>query len=379
MADSWWSGIALGGAGTNNNGDVSIAGGGAPGSGIIDKPYASLEKKIKEFVPDVAGDAIKNITEGITGDVGAKNDSTLGQGRYSFRKSVFPSDLGSNASFNGHYMVININVQESSRFQSGVGGLNITPLNEYSKTDVLRYNIDPRVDAAFVPNTKFSRPRFTKRIAESIAIFMPSSQIEYTDRHKFEEVSIASFAGPVVRFFSTAAAGAVGGLLGGTAGAAMAAGGVGNIINGLGQTITNVSRLGGFPINPKVEILYGSTDQRQFRFDFLMSPSNVQESQTIENIIKTLRFHAAPELRPGEVSSFFWIPPAEFDITFYQRGVENTKIPQINTCVLEQIDVSYSPSGIYSTFYNGYPVQIRMQLTFRETEIVHKRRVAQGF
>ena len=62
-----------------------------------------------------------------------------------------------------------------------------------------------------------------------------------------------------------------------------------------------------------------------------MAPRNEQESLSMRNIIKTLRFHGAPELN---FAGTFWIPPAEFDISFFHNGRENRNIPRINTCVL---------------------------------------------
>jgi hypothetical protein len=94
-------------------------------------------------------------------------------------------------------------------------------------------------------------------------------------------------------------------------------------------------------------------------------------------LFRSLRYHAAPELGPG---GFWFVPPAEFDITFFRQGVENRNLPRINTCVLERIDIDYAPqSGIYSTFKDGQPLAVRLSLGFREIEILHKRRVLQGF
>jgi hypothetical protein len=345
--------------------------------------FDRLLGKVREYTPEVA-DTIGSNLGGMLTDQSI-SDNTLGQSRYDFGRNVFPSDLGSNASFNGHYMVININVQESSNMTGLSGDFASTVLpNEYSKVDTLRFNLDRNfISGSNQSNseysTRFLRPRFTRRIAESIAIYMPSAQLEFSDVHKFEEVSITSFGAPVAKFVAAGPLAFLGGLVGGAGGAAAGAALAGNIVDATGAAIGNVAKLGGAPINPKVEVIYSNTAQRQFRFDFLMSPSNQKESESIESIIRVLRFHAAPELRNGAFSSFFWIPPSEFDITFYNRGTENTKIPRINTCVLEQVDVSYAPSGAYSTFHNGYPVQVRMQLTFRETEVLHKKRITDGF
>lgn len=318
-------------------------------------------------------------------------DSTLGQSEYDFTYRIFPSDLGnpSGRSYNGHYMVININVQDTSRMATvSYNGQTSQVFNvlggEKSKTDALRFEIDNRFTAsgAQLGQTYTSRPRFTKRIKESIALYMPNAELTFNDTHDFENISLTKFGASI----AAAGAGLVGGFLGGLAGLGAGAAGVATGA-GFGQSfvdsatgvISPAAQILGSPVNPKVEVLYANTFQREHRFDFIFSPSTPDESRALQQIIRTLRFHAAPELKPGELSSFFWTPPSEFDITFYNRGTENTKIPRINTCALTQIDVSYSPNGTWSTFYDGYPVQIRMQLAFREVEVTHKLRVLQGF
>ena len=164
--------------------------------------------------------------------------------------------------------------------------------------------------------------------------------------------------------------------------------GLPRLIGAQGGTIRQLAAVAGYPINPKIEVIFSHTPQRSFRMEFLLAPKSQKESETVKNIIDTLRFHAAPEISgngPIPGTNFggaiipLFVPPAEFDITFYHKGKENTKIPRINTCAIEQIEVDYAPSGIYSTFTNGYPVQMRLSIAFRELEILHKQRVAQGF
>lgn len=315
------------------------------------------------------------------------------QSRYNLNYFTFPEDLGGK-SYNDHYMVININVQENSKMNqvTGPGGaLNISLTGLDSKTDQLRYTIDNQFTAGGAGGTtlgqnKFtSRPRFTKRIKESIALYMPNAELTFNDTHDFENISLTKFGLAAGSGALSIAAAGIGAIFGGAAGAAAGAAGIGTITDTLGslgqfagqaaQVIVNR------PINPKVEVLYANTMQREHRFDFIFAPSSEKESESLRSIIRTLRYHAAPELSQalGGAGSFFWIPPAEFDIAFYHRGEENTKIPRINTCALTQIDVSYSPNGAWTTFYDGFPTQIRMQLAFREVEVTHKLRILQGF
>lgn len=304
-------------------------------------------------------------------------DTTSGQGKYNFNSRVFPSDLGNG--FQGHFVVLNINVQTGSV----MGDVNKSNFNfnvldsELSKTDAYRYNIDNTwtsrdekgniTPLGLVSGGLGTRARFTRRIEESIALYMPNSELTFSDSHDFENISLTKFAGNIAS-----------GKFLGTFGAI-----VGGIIDSAGKTIGNVAQVAGSPINPKVEVLFANTFQREFAFDFLFSPSNKKEADDLENIIRTIRFHAAPEYKPN-LNQFFWLPPSEFDLTFYYVDpagniVENTKIPRINTCVLKQIDISYAPSGAYSTFADGNPVQIRMLLRFIETEVNSKLRIAQGF
>ena len=314
------------------------------------------------------------------------DDFTLDQNKYDFTRRVFPSDLEQADTYNGHYMVININVQENSRLNSINGGGNSQTIftrdrDQLSKTDALRYKIDKNFsvgegnDVQTLEQTIGSRPRFTRRIVESIALYMPNSELTFTDLHHYDDVSLTKFAGSVAGGVAKFVGGlGVGRVLGAAAGSQ-----VGGIVDSLGNLVGNVAQITGSPLNPKIEVIFSNTTQREFTFEFSFAPANEKESIALEQIVRTIRFHAAPELRSGAIESFFYIPPSEFDVTFFYRGEENTKLPRLNTCVLTQVDVSYAPSGVYSTFHNGHPVTVRMMLRFRETEVVHKLRVLQGF
>ena len=325
-------------------------------------------------------------------------DNSLGQPVYDFTQRIFPSDLGSGVSYNGHYVVINISVQQATTYTkiSGRGRTdqlstilsNASPSNpngsptQLSKTDALRYFIDNQFSGTVgkplgITQDGLTRPRYTRRIQESIALYMPNSEMTFTDAHGYDDISLTKFAAAGAGLVLGAAATAAGSLFG-APGAAVANKGA-DIIGSAASGLAGLAQLGGTPINPKVEILFANTFQREFSFDFLLAPSSLEESEALQQIIRTLRFHAAPERRAGFVESFFWIPPSEFDITFYNRGVENTNIPRINTCVLKQIDVSYAPTGVYSTFSNGHPVQVRMVLRFAETSVVDKLKILEGF
>lgn len=305
------------------------------------------------------------------------NDSTLGQSQYDFRYRTFPEDLTND--YMGHYMVININVPvyttgaARTSYRSGQTILG----DEYSKVDSLRFGgamnvggTNPIFGSPAPGREPFAIPRFTRRIKESIAIFMPNP-IVFNSQNEYQEISLTALGGGL----ATSAAGLIGGAFFGTTGAANMAE---NIVDATGKVLGQTSRLAGFPINPRVEVMFSRTHLRQFVFEFLMAPRNEKESESMKAIIQTLRYHGAPEIDPL-TQGFTFIPPAEFDITFYNKGVENTNIPRINTCVLDRVEVDFSPGGEYASFTNGHPVSARLSLGMREIEVVHKRRVLQGF
>lgn len=313
-------------------------------------------------------------------DPRSNEDTSLSQAKYDFSYKVFPNDLGMD--YLGHYMVININVPVYPGTSMARGAAPIRNQfnvldNEFSKVDVLRFgNIN-----SGGASSGTGLPRRTRRIVQSIALFMPGSQLIYNSRNAYEEISLTALGGQMVSGIVSIGSGLLYSLLTDrtidTAG--NAASGAGNLLDATGQLISTGAQLAGFPINPRVEVLFATTPLRDFQFEFLMIPRNEQESIAIREIVRTLRFHAAPEIDTSTFSNTY-IPPAEFDLTFYHRGVENLAIPRINTCVLLECEVDYAPGlGVWQTYRDGTPLATRMRLVFKEVEAVHKLRVLQGF
>lgn len=305
---------------------------------------------------------------------------TLGQSQYNFNYSTFPGDVGTD--YIGHYMVINISVPSSGGgVPSGSYGNQVTPLpGQYSKVDVLRYGNTPGSGGTTTSwfnsfgatiqdwaSSLFGTPASQNtRIAESIALFMPQGLVWY-QRHIWEDISMTELAGKI--------------------GVGIASIGNTGIGNWAARQIDSFTTPGGgwnqgaqalgIPINPAVEVMFSTTALRTFTFDWLFSPRNEAESVNLRTIIRQLKFHSSPEFFGS--TGIFWIPPAQFDITIFNKGVENTQIMRIMTCVMEEIEVDYHPSGMWSAFRNGHPVQVRLRMTFREMEPIHKQRVLQGF
>jgi len=131
--------------------------------------------------------------------------------------------------------------------------------------------------------------------------------------------------------------------------------------------------------NPLLEMIYKSPNFRTFQFDFTFYPRDEREALEVQQIIEKFRFHQAPEIASA---ANFLIPPSEFDIKFYYGGAENPNIPPLSTCVLENIDVNYTPNGfsayevpgenLPSLGRTGMPVAIQMTMQFKETTYLTK-------
>jgi hypothetical protein len=128
-------------------------------------------------------------------------------------------------------------------------------------------------------------------------------------------------------------------------------------------------------LNPFKEVLFEAIDFRAFNFKYRFFPKSVEEANAVEEIIKRFKFHMHPELSTNKL---FFIYPSEFEIAYYFKNNENKYFHKFKPCVLESMDVTYGGEQ-FSSFYDGKPTEINVTLTFRETEILTKEQIKQGY
>lgn len=247
--------------------------------------------------------------------------------------------------------------------------------------------------------TQFDVTRKTRRTEQEIKLYVPNNVMQqlgpaYTELSMTDALGNAGFAAQSAQAAGSAFSGSIddikNALLGAGrstdlneagAGGAAAAEAMGMAAAGSGAFGSGIDRVAlnnyGYAKNPQVEVLFDTVSLREFQFDFKFTPKNAKEAQTVLDIIKTFRFHAAPELVPG--SGRYFIPPSEFDISFMYRGNLNDKLFKISTCVCTGVDVNYVTAGQFATYYDGTPVEIEMVLKFKEVEILHKDLITQGY
>jgi hypothetical protein len=230
--------------------------------------------------------------------------------------------------------------------------------------------------------------RTTKRTTDSIALYMPDT-LAFTDNQTYNQMELggelASLGSAGISILADAASGdkfdaqALG---------KNASPFIGNFIAnklsgilGPNSTRAAVATLFGAVKNPQLELIYSSPEFRSFAFEFMFYPRSEKEAQEVQKIVQRLRFHQAPEILTGS-AGYFMVPPSEFDIEFYYNGQVNPNIPKISTCALTSISIDYAPNGFRAYEVpgqnsptmgaTGMPVGMRVNLSFRELEIMTK-------
>ena len=128
-------------------------------------------------------------------------------------------------------------------------------------------------------------------------------------------------------------------------------------------------------LNPFKEVLFESIDFRSFAFKYRFMPKSEAESKVVFDIIKQFKFHMHPELSDNKL---FFIYPSEFEISYFYEQTENKYFHKFKPCVLESLDVNYGGES-YSSFKGGNPTEINLSLVFKETEILTKKQIQNGY
>lgn len=144
----------------------------------------------------------------------------------------------------------------------------------------------------------------------------------------------------------------------------------------LGETATNAVKLAGkVATNPFKEVMFEAIDFRTFSFKYTFLPKSQAEVYNVRRIIDLFKFHMHPELS-GD--GLFYVYPSQFEMQYYFRGQENPFLHKISTCVLTDMQVDYG-SQYFSSFDDGAPSEVIMNLTFRELELLTKERIIKGY
>ena len=361
----------------------------------------------------------------------AKNratDAGAAGGKYNVEQLTFPSDLFSAgpAKYNNSWMMININMIQQSKYAASTATANLSDaeraadnrrsgeadargnsqagaignaalsggvvagasaLSKVNMSNVMSKQGPARKQAIMkeavgvfgkaagaaaatgaavgaVVLTAGTATRETKRIAAAIQLPMPN-QLTTAYNMKWGDDSTAMFDA-MMRGLSNLAPGSVGDA------ASAAVLGTGKLVNAQG-----LSAATGLAYNPKKEMYFESVGFRAFTLNYDLYPKTPQEADIIRNIVFMLKFHMHPEYKTEGRYTFVY--PSEFDITFYHRGRENEWINKVATCVLTDLQVNYTPDGLWAAHSEGEPNKIQLSMSFRELTVLTKELIDEGF
>ena len=342
----------------------------------------------------------------------------------SYATFSYPLDVQNNFQ-NGHYMLFYVNVQNKTKYkyqsQKGVdiGDYELKAMG-VDKFGNLIYGEKRGANAAEIAYQKkralksgkhIGESRFvetgeltqqakkgvtsafndTRRIQESVAIYLPPN-VEDTTNAAYNDMRTGLAGFLAARGESIASTqdaeriakellGSAGGVLSGAALRAVSE--VAEMALGAEGTTQLVNKAFGQADNPYMEVLFDAMQLRTFTYNFIFAPKNEKETEEVQKIIQIFRFHMAPELRGGQ-SRFLGLP-SQFDIHYMylpmgqtNEATENLYYNRIATCVLQNCVTNYTPDGVKS-FEDGAPTKITMTLTFKETELLTKEKINQGF
>lgn len=120
--------------------------------------------------------------------------------------------------------------------------------------------------------------------------------------------------------------------------------------------------------NQNLELLFSSTNLRQFNFAFEMVPRSHDEAIMVRKIIRFFKQGSAPKksaLGSGN-SAFFLKTPNVFRMA-YKKGSDYIKgLNKFKICACQGVTVNYAPNGYSSYILDSQPVTVSLALGFTE-------------
>ena len=148
------------------------------------------------------------------------------------------------------------------------------------------------------------------------------------------------------------------------------------IVGMLGGNVTPsqlLARGNGEIFNPNMELLFGGPTLRNFRFQFKLTPRNAKEAEQIKLIIRAFKRNMAAQAEGGVSlnGNFFLKTPNVFKLRYRSGNNNHPFLNKFKQCFLSDMSVSYTGEGIYSTYDDGTPVSMLLDLSFKETQPIY--------
>ena len=151
---------------------------------------------------------------------------------------------------------------------------------------------------------------------------------------------------------------------------------------------TILSRTAGVIANANTELLFAGVSLRSFEFNWLMSPRDIREAAQVRMIIRALKQWSAPRKLKKLVSgkdgadargtgqaggpTYFLGTPNIFRLRYLTNGNKDILgVNKFKPCALTDINLNYTPEGMWMAYQDGQPVAVQMSLKFNELEPIY--------
>lgn len=138
-----------------------------------------------------------------------------------------------------------------------------------------------------------------------------------------------------------------------------------------------ISRATGQVLNPNLELLFQGVNLRSFPFSFDFSPRSYEEGQMVMKIIKAFKTSMLPRTNnggkagSGSSKGILISAPHVFQLQYMKGAKPHPFLNQFKPCALVDIQLNYTASGTYATYWDGTPVHMQMSLTFKELNPIY--------
>ena len=147
----------------------------------------------------------------------------------------------------------------------------------------------------------------------------------------------------------------------------------GAAIGNLGGNVTAnqlVSRATGQVFQPNLELLFNGVNLRVFPFTFEFFPRNRDEGVEVKRIIRLLKESMLPS--KGGAEGVFISAPHIFQLTYMKGDGSHPFLNKFLPMALTNMSVNYTGSNTYSTFYDGTPTHIKVEVLFKELNPIYR-------
>jgi len=134
-----------------------------------------------------------------------------------------------------------------------------------------------------------------------------------------------------------------------------------------------LARSTGEILNPNMELLFGGPTLRNFRFQFKFTPRNEKESEQVRLIIRAFKRNMAPQAQGGQLNSGNWFlkTPNVFKLRYRTGRNDHPFLNKFKQCFLSDVQTTYTADGVYSTYDDGTPVSMTLDLSFKEIQPIY--------